>query len=329
MTIKAFSNKADWLAARKDFCGGSEQAALLAADKDGGPLAIFNRKVGIESYDELSQGEARDEDPEEETSDMQRGIFYESGIARWWAHINQAELLEPWEVTGHPRGSIIVLHDPNNPNVAATPDFFARRKGEDKLRVVQVKAPRFVTRAKWDEEGTPLKYQVQVNSEGCLALANGIDVDPRFCLVRSNGDDPPVEFGVPRDAELFDIVCTKVAEFWRYHVVPKIAPPPNPFADTLSDIKRRYREVAVGFERELPAELVKRWVDLKAQEKIVNDALKGVVPSLLCELGEAEYGTVGGTRVLSCKVVDGFPLAARYQESFRRLTKLKGAGAIQ
>lgn len=327
--IRAFSNRTDWLAARKDFCGGSEQAALLAADKDGGPLTIFNRKTGASEYDEFAQGDPVEEDPEEETSDMQRGIFFESGIARWWAHRSDVELLEPWEVTGHPRGSIIVLADPEQPNVAATPDFFARRKGDKVLTVVQVKSPRFQTRQRWDALGTPLKYQVQVNSEGSLALANGLEVSDKFALVRGNGDDPPVDFQVPRDPELYDLVCRKVAEFWAWHVVPKIPPPPNPFADTLDDIKRRYRDVAVGMERELPEALVRRWVQLKRDAKIAEDALKVVTPELLCALGEAEFGTINGTRVVSCKTITGYPVPARFQESFRRLLKLKGAEALQ
>lgn len=324
MAIQAFATKEEWLAARKSFVGGSEQSALLAADKDGGPLAVYHRKVGTLSEDELPV--LRDSDPEEETADMQRGHFLESGIARWWAHNNGLTLLEPWEVTGNARGSIIVLRHPEQPEVAATPDFFARTD-DDELYIVQVKAPRFEMRRKW-ESGVPLKYQVQTNSEGSLALANGIPVHGSFQLVRSSGDDPPVDYDVPHDPELFSLVCRKVAEFWEMHVVRGVPPPPNPFADTLDDIKRRYKGVIEGQRVTLDGELVRAWLAAKEQKKLGEQALKTLQPQLLCAMGKAQFGEVDGVAVVRRRTVNGFPVPARFQESYDVLEQTKAAAVL-
>jgi putative phage-type endonuclease len=192
-------HRKQWLAARRQFIGGSDAAAIMGVSKWRTPLDVYLSKVeGVDG-----DGNAA----------MERGRLLEPAVLQMYANETGLAL----EIGGDIR-----LHAAL-PFVGATLDALAAA-----TIVVDAKTSR--NRGGWGEPGTdeiPIDYLLQLHHYMAVADKQVADCAVLF------GNFDFVIYRCPRDEELVAMLLEAEARFWHCHVLAKQPPPPRSAADAL------------------------------------------------------------------------------------------------
>lgn len=268
------------LAMRKQGLGGSEIAALVGLNKWMTPLDVWRSKCDPTYAVEV-------------TAPMERGIYLEDGIAKWYAHRTGATLHETGTLV-HPSISLVI----------ATPDRIA--KLPDSTVDVSIKSPGPWTQDDWGEPGTdevPDAYLVQVQWE-LIVLGAHYDIR-RAHVAAPLGNDLAI-FNVLGDSDLQSHLVEQGQRFWRDYVQTGTPPPIDGSESSANFLKSRFPR---NTDKTIPGdaetdELMRRLMSVRAagakaelDEKLIINRLKE-----LCGFHE---GIVGQGWKLSWKNTKG------------------------
>lgn len=223
------------LAMRRTGIGGSEIAAVAGLDPYRSALDVYLAKV--ENYNASP------------TSDMERGIFLEDGLARWFAHRKQRLLREPG-----------TLRHATHPLALCTPDRVSRPIEDEAApwRDLSIKAPWVHTRSDWGDEYTdevPRPYLLQVQWELAVLGSLPDDVEPEADVAVLLDGDLAI-FIVRADPELQGLLLEEAERFFRDYVEPRRMPPITGSASCTEWLKRKWeRDKKPVIQADLAAEV--------------------------------------------------------------------------
>jgi len=273
-TAKAISTKgmsrAEWLAERRHFIGGSEIGSIAGLNPYETALDVFLRKIG--------EAEER-----EQTDAMEIGTLMEPVVAEMAARRNPH-----WRIQ---KRHAILVH-PEYPWARANIDRFvwdpARGKG-----VLEIKTGSARRLDEWDAENAPDYQKAQLYwylaITGCKwGVMAGI-----------LGGQAYRQFVVEYDAEVAGYLFQIAANFW-HHVETRTPPPLDGSAASTKLVNALYRKAERGKAITLPEEaagLIAQWQQAKAQEAEAAERKAAAENRLKQLLQDAEVGEYPGYRV--------------------------------
>lgn len=207
---------------------GSEIAALAGVSRYKSAIDVYADKVAPAPPDDR------------DSHHVERGVFLEEGLLRWYAWRTGRRLEYPG-----------TLRHPLYPLVVATPDALACGHGE-RPRVVECKCPDWRIARDWGADGTaeiPAYYMPQVQWE--MAVAGCLEAD---VIALIDGDLKI--YTVPWNQRLFDALLTIAQLFWGDHVRPRIPPPPEASVAYGDYLRRVYPEATQPALADTPVDAV-------------------------------------------------------------------------
>jgi putative phage-type endonuclease len=248
---------------RRRRIGGSDIAAICGLSPWKTPLQVYMEKIG--------QGEGQ-----EQTDAMSYGLMVEPMLRQFYSNTTGRTVIVP-DLIEHPRYPFIV----------GSLDGIA-----DRVRVWEGKTSR--SSRDWGEPGSdeiPIYYMTQVQLYMMVTRLEVCDVTVSFAGTM------PVNFEVPSDRELQEMLLERAVEFWK--MVEKRTPPdPIGFTDAMLLFGRQSRvgKVIAGSDN------VEAWTRLKVIAKETKsleaeaEELKG---KIMLTLGENDTLVDAGGKVLA------------------------------
>lgn len=211
--VRAGASRRDWLEGRKVGIGASESAAVLGDTAWGSPLSVWVEKTadGVREID---------------SARMLWGRRLEPHIAAWSR--------EDYPHIGRIVPALGLVQSRQHGHLLATLDYeLVDRRG--RRGALEIKNIDRNEKPKWQTDDgelvVPKPYQVQVQQQMCVRGFDWAYVQPFF-----GGNDLPEPILVERDdAYIEEFLVGEVGDFWKFHVVPRIPPPPR-FGDRLWDV---------------------------------------------------------------------------------------------
>ena len=155
--ISVFRGRPKWLEARAYIIGSSEVAAILGASRWASELSVWRDKVyGVPP-----------EDAEKASEAMEAGLYMEPAIADWFGDktglsVYDAGPYTVWHHPVHPWAQVTpdrLIAEPSEHDACDTLGFVGKVHGPG---ILEIKNSSEYLRKKWDEDGIPLDYQLQV-----------------------------------------------------------------------------------------------------------------------------------------------------------------------
>lgn len=196
--VQKFRSRPKWLEARKKGIGASDSPSILGASPWGGPLSIWETKVG----------------PLEETEEMKEfqewGHHLERPIAEQFAKKHDREL----DIPGR-RDEIVMYQSDEIPFILSTPDGFQTQKHRREPGTLQIKTTNQFLMDHW-KDGIPLYYQIQCQQELYVTEKTWGSI---ACLI---GGQKMVSFDFERNDKFINAMILKLREFWEFvkHEIP-------------------------------------------------------------------------------------------------------------
>jgi predicted phage-related endonuclease len=182
---------------RRGFVGGSEIGAILGLNPFMGPIDVYLAKV--EGYQRPA------------TPDMERGIYLEDGVAKWFSARMGVECRE-----------VGTLRDSVNKHVGCTPDrLYNDANGQSRL--LSIKVPGNYLSEEWGEPHAwrvPTGYYLQLQYELGVCGAMGLCQLDCAKLAAPLGGDLQI-LDVPFDAEVARRLFEEAEVWWATHITPR------------------------------------------------------------------------------------------------------------
>lgn len=261
-TIECSTREA-WLTARREFIGASESPAILGCGYAGQtPLTVYASKVC---------------EPTDEPTD-DRFVF--------------GTLLEPAlrEIFRYKTGKSVVYSSPFTilrseeiSWLSASLDGVTESDGE--LVPVELKNVDYFQRDEWDDGGSPLKYQVQVQHQ--LAVTG---VSHGYLMGLIGGNDPQIR-RIERNDRFIAAMIDRLGDFWKC-VQSRTPPHIDGSAASADAIKRLYPRDC-GAVVDLPGDIVewcKKMAEAKEQSRVAEAIWSEAENRIKAAIGEASYG---------------------------------------
>lgn len=266
-TQKNYPTRADWLESRKDWIGASEVPSILGVGFDS-PYSLWLKKSGGAP-------------PDEETPEMRRGNFLESGVCDWLECESETGNYDP-----HPLGGMATWQ--RGP-LQVTPDRITKEGWP-----VEVK-----TDGKWgsaDEwrKGIPLRHQIQ-------AQAQMWAMDAPRGLIAGLTSRLSLEWRWMEADPTFQAHMVAKVEAFRESLAGAVPPEIDGAEKTWQAVRARNEKRVSERSTELRLDDVLGLYDSHtiADKWLVNERLfKNRIIETLGD-GAAEIGTVAGAQVLS------------------------------
>lgn len=194
------TNKESWLAAKNEWLGASEVASLYV-DEDGEPLGFDSPLTLLRVKAGVVPRAAR---PELEIyADMEESLLLR------WLKTRPLELAVGAVLRN---GLQEVYRMPMHPRLRATPDAFMLAADRVNIeRVIQFKVTAD-SKDRWDRDGVPLHYLVQLQAEMFCTGAAQADIHVLFRCERPHMVD--ATWTVPADVDFQRDMLERVAAFW-------------------------------------------------------------------------------------------------------------------
>lgn len=221
---------AQQLTERRGFIGGSEIAAILGLNPFMGPIDVYLSKV--EGYHR------------EATPDMERGIYLEDGVAKWFAARTGTEVRE-----------IGTVRDPVCKHVGCTPDRLFHKFGESE-RLLSIKVPGNWLSEEWGEPHAwrvPTGYYLQLQYEMGVCGALGLCMVDVAKLAAPLGGDLQI-LDVPFDADVQRRLFEEAEAWWARHIDTKTPPPLDGSEGAKQWLRRRFPDSPNPIRSATPAE---------------------------------------------------------------------------
>jgi putative phage-type endonuclease len=284
INLKDYGDRESWLAARAQWIGASEVAALFVSPTGEcmspftTPFALWAEKTGLAQPAEL------------DAEYVEWGNLLEPAIAGRYARVTGREIWQapsPYAVAEHP----------SLPMLRATPDRWVlraepERAGDGLLQLKNTNA--FAT--DWND-GPPDYVQIQVQAEMAVTGRDWCSVAVLIggCRFRY--------FDVERNDAFIAEIEAQVRWFWERHVIGGVPPDLDASERTLSTIKRMH-PADNGQTIALDAEALiwlKRWERAKRIGKLAELAQTRAETELRARIGGNTYAELPDGRTLSLK----------------------------
>lgn len=200
-------NRQSFLEARRSGIGSSDSPRLAGVSPFGGPLQVWEEKVGPVE--------------DEQTTPQRWGLAFEDAIVKAWA-VGSGQRIRRSPMR----------RSKSHPHLIANPD----REVLGESALVEVKMVPF--RAEdWGDPPSEVPDYTRVQALHQLAVTGRqrVYVPALFRLGHE-----PVEYVVERNERAIAEILTMGEEFWRDHVVPKVAPPPDGSDASRRSLLRRH-----------------------------------------------------------------------------------------
>lgn len=276
-SIMPFDTRDAWLAARRQFIGASEAAAVCGLDPYMSAYALWAEKSGRIVDEHGSDGDISE--------------------AAYWGNT-----LEPLIANRYAEETGLALKDygrttlmrGDHPHVVATLDREILAPGAH--GVLEIKAPGFLQRDNW-VDGPPERHVIQLQAQ--LAVT-GLSWGAIAALI--GGQDFRI-YRVDRDQELIDLVLERVDEFMKC-VREDMPPKPDGSEATARVLKRLFPEDS-GVTVELNESEHWRWAvqlrDCREEARAIQKRIDEAENHLRLAIGDATFANVKGSLHLSAK----------------------------
>lgn len=264
-TPHVYPTREEWLAAKRNFVGASEAAAVCGLDPYRSAYSLWATKVGlvVDSGAEVSE-------------------------AAFWGNVLEPVIAERYsQETGFAlldHGRTTVMRG-EHPILTATLDREILAPGHP--GALEIKAPGFLQRDKW-EAGPPERYVLQLQAQ---LSVTGWSWGAIACLI--GGQDFRI-YRLERDQELIALILEQVDSFWRC-VRDQVPPEPDGSASTARTLKILYPEDS-GVEVMLDPGM-EHWARVlqvaRAEEKRHAATAAQAENHLRLAIGTATYARVG------------------------------------
>lgn len=286
-----FSNRQEWLNARKDGIGASEVASVVGLNPWETPYQLWRRKLGMDA-------------PQEENFYMKAGHYLEDAVARFYSDASGREIISS-------SADDFMFINPDKPFLRVSPDrtfwLLGMAHNDDNKGILECKT----TQKTVDPDDLPKHWfcQVQMNlgvagyEQGSLAW---------LCSGR--------EFGykdITFAPDFYGWLVEEVERFWVDNILGK----KEPDAISAQDILTKYNRHTDGKQVEVGDDIYEAYKDLKDLKKQIaameerKETLEG---RLKMAFGDAEAITYGGDTLATWKApkpsmkLDTKLLAAKY-----------------
>ena len=286
----------DWLAKRKQGIGGSDVAAICGLSPWKTPYQVYELKVG-------------DGIPQEQNDAMAYGMLMEPAIRQWYSNNTGRTVVVP-ELLVHPKYDFII----------GSLDGIA-----DGCRVWEGKTSR--SNQDWGEPGSdeiPVYYATQVQWYMMITALPVADVTVSFA------GSLPVNYEVPADVELQEMLIEKAVEFWKL-VMSRTPPEPIGFFDAIARFGRSSVAATVTAGRDEEA----AWARLKAiarEQKTLEEEAESLKSEIMKAMRENDtLVDLAGKSLVTWKAVkagttlDGKALQADMPDIYAKYLKPKVA----
>lgn len=263
------ATRAEWLAERRHYLGGTDMAAILGLHPYKTALEVWLEKTGrVPADDDMLSKPA-----------AYAGILLEPMLAQLYERINLVETMP---------GSLV--RHPDYPFLGGNPD----RMRPDGIGV-ELKTYGSRMAHKWGEQGTdqiPTEYVVQ-----CVQYL-GLTGAPEWHVLGFNRDDCEWrEYVVRHDPDLWGMVVERGAKFWRDHIEADKEPPAVAADDDV--LRERFAQgkpgVVIEADQFLDA-VVAKAMKLGSQAREIYKERDGHIATLRQAMGEAtELVSIHGT----------------------------------
>jgi len=215
---------------RRGHIGGSEVAAIVGLHPFLSPIDVWLSKV---------EGFQR-----ETTPDMERGIYLEDGVARWYAARTGCELR-----------SVETLRHPERPHIGCTPDrIFNNALGQSRL--LSVKVPGNWVSEEWGEPHAwqvPTYAYLQLQQEMAVCRARGLCLTDYAHLAATLGGDLQI-LTVEGDLQVQQRLMEEAEAWWERHVERREPPPLDGSKAAKEWLRRRFPKSEHPVRAATPAE---------------------------------------------------------------------------
>lgn len=215
---------------RRHGIGGSEVAAILGLSPFMSPIDVWLAKV--EGYEC------------EVTPDMERGIYLEDGVAKWYAARTGVEVRE-----------VGTLRHPQHQRVLCTPDrIFNDANGQSRL--LSIKVPGNWLSEEWGEPHAwrcPTGYYLQLQVEMAVCGALGLCLTDWAHLAAPLSGNLEI-LPVPGDERVQQRIVEEVNAWWTRHIERREPPPLDGSESAKQWLRRRFPKSEKPVRAATPAE---------------------------------------------------------------------------
>lgn len=276
-------DRVEWLKARQLGITATDIGAIVGLDPWRTPLDVWHEK-NIVIDDELDAVDDTDVEA------MEWGHRLEPMIAAKFSHAHP-------EFGVHPSPGLIAAE--RYPWALATPDRLLELRPDASSEVLEIKTAGARQADKWDDDGTPDQYVVQLQWQLLVVDA------PRGFIAALIAGQRYVEREFKRDDELIEILLDRAACFLHEHVHTGEPPEADPWRDAqlLSRIYDVEPKATVQLSGEALLELEHR-EELKARAKVIEREIAEAEAIVKQEMGGAEIGLDGDRVAVTWKQND-------------------------
>lgn len=256
-----------WLSIRRNYIGGSDAGAVAGLNPYRSALNVYMEKTAIREEEE-------DANPKRE-----RKLWYGRR-----AEALVAELFEK-ETGKHVLNNTNMMVSREHPFMLADID----REIEGENAILECKTASTYAKASWEDGGVPVSYELQCHHYMAVTGADRVYI---ACLMGA-GDEFYIRT-IERDEDTIALLVDVEKEF--YECLQNHVMPPVDGSSAYSDaLKERYPEEEPGEVVAIdPHEVnVKRYFELKEQEKILHEEAEKVIQAIQQKMGTAERATIG------------------------------------
>lgn len=252
-----------WLEARKHYIGATDCASILGKGF-GTALSVYNEKLGLPNV----------EPDEDQLFRMDVGTALEPLLGEYFTRETKMPLVR-----------VPTMFHPEHSFIGANLDFLSA----DGRAVVETKTYGIGRHHEFGDEGTddvPDGYHIQLTIQMGLAILNGYEVQGGFLYACSLGSQARKIWTVPFDQEFFDLLVSRMCDFWNGHVIPQV--PPQPVAKDEDRVRLAYPSDDGSFVLSDPEDddLVEQLLGLSARKKASVEAFDAKKVLLISRIGE-------------------------------------------
>jgi len=255
--------------------GASEAAAVVGMDPYCTTWELYHRKIGTV----LDQGD---------TFHTRRGKHLEPWI------VQEFQLATGIEVIRHPVG---VFRAPDQRWMLATPDADLADNSLLECKSIGWRMADEIGEPGSDQLPVPwiLQAQQQMHVMGRELVRFGVMIEVERLVI----------FNIPRDDRLIDTLIAAEGDLWG-RIVSGKPPEVAEWSHHLEAVKRVYRNIQVGNAVELSDHSRDSWAELqslKLARKKIEEREEQIKAQVYAEIGDANYGLLGGDRVIRRSIV--------------------------
>ncbi len=274
------SERAEWLAWRKQGIGASDVAGILGLSNWSSPWKVWAEKVGLLASDDAMSDR------------QQMGLDFEPVLAKMFTR--ETDLLVGGEQTW--------CRNDVSPWAQCTVDGFAFESDEFVTLAAAIGGFEAKTDGRFGwPDGVPANYQAQAQWG---MFVTGL---PKWYFAVLHAQFRFAVYELGRDQKDIDFMVARVSAFWTDHVLTGEPPEVDGSDATLAALAAVYPDHQPGVRADIAtvADEVERWQRLGEQSRNIKKMADDAKAKVIAAVGDAELGCVDGAPIVSLRQQDG------------------------